>query len=269
MAPPSAVGEDRVGRPHRLACAVRRGCAGARARRSASCDSSSLGAAASISSSSNRSRSSSRSRAPASSPSSRARTSSARTCSYRPRHPSSELKLLGTAVGVEHLELRGRQHQLAMLVLAVEGQQPAPELPQVGHRRRAPAHIRAGPSVGPHAPGEDELLGTIRNRLGAGKLRGQREHTFDICLGGAGPDDPAAGPPAEQQIERVSQQRLAGSGLAGHDVQPRSEAELGSIQQQQVLDAQLKEHGATCYQEPTTDRYGVVAKRPNLSRSRL
>jgi hypothetical protein len=55
---------------------------------------------------------------------------------------------------------------------------------------------------------------------------------------------PAPGPRAapEEQIERVREHRLAGSGLAGEHVQPGRQPQLRLLDQQEILDAQLLKH---------------------------
>ena len=73
---------------------------------------------------------------------------------------------------VEDVELHRREHQLAVLVLAVEREQRAPELAEIGHGRRPPTHIGAGPAVGPHAPGEHDLLRSGRQELEIGQFGG-------------------------------------------------------------------------------------------------
>jgi hypothetical protein len=85
-------------------------------------------------------------------------------------HPRPQRRDLGAAPPVEHVQLNRREHQPAVLVLPVEGQQHAPELSQVGHRGRAPAHVGAGPAVRPYAPGQHELLGAVGNQLELAQL---------------------------------------------------------------------------------------------------
>ncbi len=58
-------------------------------------------------------------------------------------------RLRGAAEPVEQVELRTGQRQLAMLVLAVERQQPVGQLAQVADRRRAAVDVRARAPVAP------------------------------------------------------------------------------------------------------------------------
>src|SRR6202011_1456903 len=48
--------------------------------------------------------------------------------------------------------------------------------------------------------------------------------------------------PAEQQVERMRQHRLPGPRLPRQHVQPRSQAQLRALDQQEILDAKLFEH---------------------------
>ena len=160
----------------------------------------------------------------------------------RPPNELAQRHLIAPAVGVEDVELDRREHQLAVLVLTVEREQRAAQLPQVGDGRGPAAHVCPGPPVGPHAPREHDLLRAGRQHLGTGQLGRDREHSLDVGLGGAGADDPAPGAPAEQQVERLGQQGLAGAGLAGHDVESRSQCQLGPVDQQQVLHPQFLQH---------------------------
>ena len=140
------------------------------------------------------------------------------------------LGLLGAGEGVEHVELGRRERELAVLVLAVEGKHALRGRPQVPHARRAPAN------VGPRAPRRGNPA--CEHEVGIADL----EHPLDVGLVGAGADDSGFCPAAEQQVERMGEHGLARSGLAGEHVEARREAQLGPLDQQEVLDAQLGEH---------------------------
>ncbi len=176
------------------------------------------------------------------------------------------LKLLGAGEAVEDLELRRGQHQPAVLVLPVEGQQPGAERPQVARRRGAPLHEGAGPPRDTDAPSEDDLVG-VRGKapaqlgqLGLGEqLPSKREDTLHVGLIGPGTDDLGARLAAHQQVERVGEDRLPRPGLAGDRVQPACEAELGTLDQQQVLDPQLVQHLVLSSSEEGRISYAAAA----------
>ena len=131
--------------------------------RSAASDasSSSLGSGASISCSSHSSRSSSRSRAPARSRSSSSAPRSSRSRAYAAPNARQPRGVRLAAEAVQDLQLRRGEHELAVLVLAVERQQRAADVAQVGRRRAAAAQVGAGAALGADAPGEHDLLRVV------------------------------------------------------------------------------------------------------------
>ena len=112
----------------------------------------------------------------------RSRSSSSSRCSRRApassrSNAARRVQVLGAAVSVEDLELSRGQRQLAVLVLAVEGQQPRAEHPQLGRGHRAPVE------VGARAPGRGDPAGQHRlaaverqpvGQLGQLRVAGQR-----------------------------------------------------------------------------------------------
>ena len=129
--------------------------------------------------------------------------------------------------------------------------------PPAGRRpRAAPARTRSGPEGmsasarrgprGGRAPAPARRAGCARPaRPAPGPPRapaGGSKHALDICLVGAGAHDAPPRLPAEQQVERLGEHRLARAGLAGDRVQATVESQLGALDQQQVPDAQLDQH---------------------------
>ncbi len=157
---------------------------------------------------------------------------------------SAKLELTGAAMPVEHVELGAREHQLAVLVLSVEGQQPPAELLEIAHRGRAAAHVCPRAAIGPYAARQHDLLGAVRDLLAGLETGRQSEHALGVGLPRALAHDPSPRAPPEQQIERVREQGLARARLAGEHVQSGREPQLGPFHQQQVLRAQLVEHAA-------------------------
>ena len=118
-----------------------------------------------------------------------------------------------------------------MLVLAVEREQPAGELAQLAHGDRAAAEVGPRATVGPTRRASTSSLASA----GSCSLRRpsrELEHAFDVGLRGAWSDDPGARPPAEQEIQRVGQHRLAGAGLAGDHVEAADQLEASLLDQQ-------------------------------------
>jgi hypothetical protein len=65
----------------------------------------------------------------------------------------------------------------------------------------------------------------------------------DGSLGCPGPEQPAVGPFAEHQAQRVEDDRLAGAGLAGEHGKTRGELQIEALDQDDVADGQAQEHG--------------------------
>jgi hypothetical protein len=147
-------------------------------------------------------------------------------------------RLLDAAGAVEDVELCRGEHQLAVLVLAVERQQFAGQLAQLANRDRAPADVGAGATVAADAACQHQFTG-VRRKVLAVQAVGKLEDPFDVGLSAAGADDSGLGAAAEQQIEGVREHRLARPGLAGQDVEPGRQLESRVLDQQQVLNRQL------------------------------
>ena len=151
---------------------------------------------------------------------------------------------------VERLELGAGEGQLAVLVLAVEGEQPGAERLQVGapRRERPATNALVRPLAETRRPSDElraplgEPLRDLRQLRVVEQALGKLEDPLDVGLVRAGPDDLRPRLPAHQQVEGVREDRLARAGLAGDRVQARAEAQLGALDQQQVLDSELEEH---------------------------
>ena len=141
-------------------------------------------------------------------------------------------ELRRAAERVEHLELGRGHRQLAVLVLPVEGDEPPAELAQVVDRGRPPVQEGARAARCRDAAPEHDLLAV------------HLERALDVRLLGARADDARPRLPAQQQVERVREHGLARAGLAGDDVQPGAEPELGALDQEEVLNPQLYQHRA-------------------------
>ena len=188
---------------------------------------------------------------------------------------AAAIEVLLPGEAVEGLELGAGEGQLAVLVLAVEGEQAAADRLQLRRRGHPALDEGAGAPGGRDPAPENELLGVLRQPRGdLGQLGvvehplGQLEHPLDVGLLGARPDDLRPRLAAHDQVERVGEDRLPGSGLAGDRVQPRAEAELGALDQQQVLDPKLKQHRPPVLTTAADGFTPYCARRPNFSRIR-
>ena len=156
------------------------------------------------------------------------------------------LRLLGPAEAVEDLELRGGERELAVLVLAVEREQGTAHVAQVPRRGAAAVQVRARAPFGAHATREHQLVGVRREPVAEllAEPVGQRERALHVRLRRPGAHDARPRLAPEQQVERVREHGLAGPGLAREHVEPGRQAQLGPLDEQEVLDTQLFQHAA-------------------------
>ena len=161
----------------------------------------------------------------------------------------AQLEMVRAREPVEDVELRRAESQAPVLVLAEERQEPGAQKLQVGDARRAALDVGARPPRRAHAAGDHELLCVLGQPLGEiGELRvvpearRQLEYALDVGLPRARAHDLRARLAAHQEVERVREHGLARAGLARDRVQARPQAELGALDQEEVLDSELEQH---------------------------
>ena len=207
---------------------------------------------------------------------------------------ASKGELAAATEAVEQVELGRGQGQPPVLVLPEEGDQAPAERLEVGRRGRAPLDERARPPSGADPAGEDDLgrgpaarllvevsryaLAEIPQLRLVEQAGRELEHPLDVRLPGTWADDARPGPAAQKQVERVGQHGLAGAGLPRDRRQPGPRPQLGPLDQQEVLGAQLQEHGSGLPARPDgaaplshagdASARRQSARRPNLSRRR-
>ena len=162
----------------------------------------------------------------------------------------SQLAVALAPEGVQQIELCRRQGEPAVLVLAEERHEPASQRLEVGRRGGAPLHEGARAAVLPHSSREDDLVHLVPYALAqiaqvgaVQEIRRSREHPLHVGLARPGTDDARSWLAAEQEIQRMGQDRLPRPRLAGDHREPRPGAQLGSLDQEKILDPQLEEHG--------------------------
>ena len=158
-------------------------------------------------------------------------------------------KLLVADEGVEDVELVGRPREPALFELAGHGDQALAGRGQVLAGRGATPRIGAGAAVGEDAAGDDETLLVVRAQVGEAletvlveQAVRQVELGLDVRVVRARPDEARVGAGAEQEPDRLREDRLAGAGLARDRVQAGRELELGLVDQDEVLDSQPAQH---------------------------
>ena len=84
----------------------------------------------------------------------------------------------------------------------------------------------------------------------------------------AGPTNESSPFVAEQQADRLREDRLARAGLAGDRVQPGRELELGLADEDEVLDAQSAQHPIECRERRRTATIGPSGQGCDVNVSR-
>ena len=134
-------------------------------------------------------------------------------------------------------------HEPARLVLRDHLDQRLADALEVVARAAAPVEQRARAALAPHAAGHDDALGALGRELAQllGQL-GVRERRLDVGLGGGRADERGVGAAAEQQSDRLGQDRLAGARLAREHVQAGMQREPCGAHEHEILDDELLEH---------------------------
>ena len=83
-----------------------------------------------------------------------------------------------------------------------------------------------------------------QERVQGRRWLGEGEHRLDVRVLGPGADIIRPPATAEHAADRVNNDGLTGSGLAGQDVEAGAEPDMHVGQQRKVLDGQLVQHGA-------------------------
>ena len=157
--------------------------------------------------------------------------------------PPPGAELLLAAERVEHGQLVGRPREPALLELAGHREQPLAEGGDVLARCAPAPCIRPRAPLRPDPAREHHALLVVRPQLGEAlerllveQARGQLELCLDVRLGRARPDVRRVALRAEQEPDRLRENRLPGARLARDRVQARREAELRFADQDEVLD---------------------------------
>ncbi len=154
-------------------------------------------------------------------------------------------ELLLAAVRVEHVELVRGPGEPSLLELAGHRDQPLGCGRKVLARDCTAPGVGASSAVGEHAACEDEPRLILRCEIGeTGELLvleeslGEIELGLDICLSGGGADRPGVALRTEQQADRLGEDRLPRTGLAGDRRQPIRRRQLTLPHEDEVLDPQ-------------------------------
>ena len=154
-------------------------------------------------------------------------------------------ELLFAAVRVEHVELVRGPGEPPLLELAGHRDQPLGCGREVLAGDGTAPRVGASSAVREHAARDDQAGLVLRRELGeSGELLvleeslRQVELGLDVCLPGGGADRPRVALGTEQQADRLGEDRLPRTGLAGDRRQPLGRRQLSLPHEDEVLDPQ-------------------------------
>jgi hypothetical protein len=137
-----------------------------------------------------------------------------------------------------------------VLVLSKERDESRPERLKVPGRGRATLHEGAGATLGGDTAREDDLGRVLLDSLAevlelrvVQEARRELEYSLNVGVSGPRTDDSGPRPPAEEQVECMSENGLSGAGLARDRRQTPPGTELRVLDQEEILYSQLEEHG--------------------------
>ena len=154
---------------------------------------------------------------------------------------------LQPAVGVQQAAVVRLVEQAALLELPLDFHQMVGQPAQQRDRDRLVVDVGAAAPVLRQHPAHHQLVvldldvvlvQNCAHWMAFGDVEGGR----DLGLIGAGAQQPAVRPVAERQAERIQQDRLAGTGLAGQRAQARGEFQLKPVDQNDVADRETAQH---------------------------
>jgi hypothetical protein len=154
---------------------------------------------------------------------------------------------LRVGVRVEHLPLGGRTKEGLVRMLAVDVDQELADLLQLRERRAVPVDEAAGaPGAIDGAPEEKAagvalqvvFLCPCANQALIGKFKLGRQ----LCALGALPHHGRVRAPADQELDRIDEDRLAGAGLAGEHRESGLELEARGLHDHEIADLERAQH---------------------------
>jgi hypothetical protein len=157
--------------------------------------------------------------------------------------------LLVPEEGIENVQLVGRPREPALLELAGHGDEPLAGGGEIFSRSGAAPGIRARAPVREDTSRHNELLLVFGTELGerdelvlVEQSGGKVKLGLHIGLGPLGADVGGVSLGAEEQADRLGENRLARAGLARDGIEPGREGQLGLVNEDEVLDPEATEH---------------------------
>ena len=153
---------------------------------------------------------------------------------------------------VERFALRGRVQQGLVRVLAVEIDQLCARRCELAGRRQPPVDVGPTPPRSGDGPRQYDLVSRLAGGVAAVVAAarapcatGPDESALDPCSVGSGPDQHRVGASADQELDGVDDEGLAGAGLAGERRHPRAEEQAQLGDDPEIADGQFEDHPVT------------------------
>ena len=161
--------------------------------------------------------------------------------------PGARGQRVVAAEGVEQSAVGGGVQQSTVVVLAMDFDQRLAQLPQQPDADRLIVGERPAAAVGGDDAAQDQRgvrLQAVFVQQGDGRVVvAHIEGGDDHALVGGRPHQRAVGPGAQRQAERVQQDRLARTGLAGQHVEAGLQRQRQPVDQDDIADGQADQHG--------------------------
>ncbi len=148
-------------------------------------------------------------------------------------------------VPVERAALHRGIQQRLVRVLAVQVDETRAALRELADRRQPAVDVRATPAVTRDDARQHDLGRRVGRDVGVGVDGGVDEAPFDAGLGRAVAHERHVGAPAHQELERLHEERLARTGLAGDGGEPGPEDQVEVGDDAEVDDVQFEQHGVS------------------------
>jgi len=147
---------------------------------------------------------------------------------------------------VEHLQVVLHPQQGLGFMLAVDIDELAGDFSQ--QRQCGDAAVKEDPVLAGTGddPFHQQFISGVDTFCGEefaqGRLRGKVKQRLHGRLFGTGTNEVASPPGAEEEIDRVDDNRLAGAGLAGKDIQAGTESDMERVDDCQIFDGNVGQH---------------------------
>lgn len=156
---------------------------------------------------------------------------------------------VGTGIAIEQQAVAAGIDQPAIVMLAVQFDEKPRQLAQQRHADRLVVDMGTAAAIGAHAAAHQQGLARLpvdlrlcQQRHDPGGTVGEFEGRGDAGLLLATADEPAVGPVAQHEAQRIQQDRLACPGFTGEHAQPAGKRQVQRFDQDDIANGKSGEH---------------------------